>query len=180
MKDITTVKKSTMSKTKINLTLDVALFLVFLVVYQEKATGEVVHEWLGVGLAAVIIVHILLHWQWVVSITQRFFQKIKSEPRINYILNAGLFVCFTTIIFSGLMISRSVLPFFGLEAADSGFWKMLHVTSAEASLWLVALHVALHWRWVVDATKRYGVAPVSQYFGRKGSQPKPHSAYSKS
>lgn len=179
MKNLTTVKKSTMSKTKINLILDSALFLIFLVVYQEKATGEVVHEWLGVGIAAVIIIHILLHWQWVVSITRRFFQKIKSESRINYILNAGLFVCVTTIIFSGLMISRSVLPLFGLEAADTAFWKMLHITAADVSLWLVGLHVALHWRWIADATKRYVVVPVGQYFGRKEGRLKPRSAYTK-
>lgn len=179
MKNEITIKKSTMSKTKINLILDSALFLIFLVVYQQKATGQVVHEWLGVGIAAVIIVHILLHWQWVVSITQRFFQQIKREPRIKYILNAGLFICFTTIIFSGLMISRSVLPFFGLAAADTSFWKMLHVTAANASLGLTALHVGLHWRWIVDAMKRYMVAPLGQYFGRKGRQLKPYSAYSK-
>ncbi|MFN8458750.1 MAG: DUF4405 domain-containing protein [Anaerolineae bacterium] len=175
MKDKTTIKKSTMSKTKINLGVDMALFLVFLVVYQAKATGEAAHEWLGVGLAAAFIIHILLHWEWVIVITRRFFQKIKSEPRINYLLNAGLFICFTTIIFSGLMISRSVLPFFGLEAADTPFWKMLHLTAADISLWLVALHVALHWRWIVEAVKRYGVRPARQYFSRKDGQTQPHS-----
>ncbi|MCB0163928.1 MAG: DUF4405 domain-containing protein [Anaerolineae bacterium] len=179
MESITTIKKSITSKTKVNLILDSILLLIFLVVYQEKATGEVIHEWLGVGIAVAIIIHILLHWQWVVSITQRFFQKIKTEPRINYILNAGLFVCFTTIVFSGLMISRSVLPFFGLEGADSSFWKMLHVTAAEVSLWLVALHVALHWRWILDAIKRYIVTPVSQYFGRPKNQLKPKPVHSK-
>lgn len=179
MKNKTSIKKSTISKTKMNLILDIALFLVFLVVYQAKATGETVHEWLGVGIAAVIIIHILLHWQWVVSITQRFFQKIKSEPRLNYILNVGLFVCFTTIIFSGLMISHSVLPFFGLEAPNNSIWKMLHTTSADLSLWITGLHVALHWSWIVKATKRYVVSPVGQYFGYTIGQVKSNSVYSK-
>lgn len=175
MKNKTTIHKSTMSKTKINLGVDIALFLIFLVVYQAKATGQAVHEGLGVGIAAAFIIHILLHWQWVVTITRRFFQEVKTEPRINYLLNAGLFICFTTTIFSGLMISRSVLPFFGLEAANTSFWKMLHFTSAELSLWLLALPVALHWRWIVDAAKRYGVAPVKQFFSRSNGQVKPHS-----
>jgi hypothetical protein len=179
MENETTVKKSTISKTKINLILDITLFLVFLVVYQAKATGVAIHEWLGVGIAAAIIIHILLHWQWVVNISQRFFQKIQTEPRINYLLNAGLFICFTTIIFSGLMISRSVLPFFGLEAANTSFWKTLHFTAADVSLWLTALHVALHWRWVVDTVKRHVVSPVGQYFSRKSGQVKPQSALSK-
>ncbi|MEW5959989.1 MAG: DUF4405 domain-containing protein [Chloroflexota bacterium] len=176
MKDETTVKKSTMSKTKINLVLDSALFLVFLIVYQAKATGETVHEWLGVGIAAVIIIHILFHWPWVVNITQRFFQKIKTEPQINYMVNMAIFIGFTTAIFSGLMISRRVLPFFGLAAADSPFWKMLHSQASDVTLWLVALHIALHWQWLANAVKRYTLAPLGQYFGRKSGQVKPHSA----
>lgn len=176
MENETILKKSTMSKTKINLIVDSVLFLVFLVVYQAKATGDTIHEWLGVSIAVAIIVHILLHWSWVVTISQRFFQKIQTEPRINYVLNAGLFICFSTIIFSGLMISRSVLPFFGLEVADTSFWKTVHFTAADASLWLAALHVALHWRWVADTAKRYVLSPIAQYFSRKSGQVKSHSA----
>lgn len=164
-----------MSKTKINLMLDIALFLVFLVVYEAKATGEVVHEWLGVGIVAVILLHILLHWQWVVHITQRFFQKIESESRINYIVNMVIFISFTTIIFSGLMISRSVLPFFGLAAPDTPFWRMLHSLASDITLGLVALHIALHWQWLANALKRYGIAPVRAYFSHKSGQVKPHS-----
>jgi Kef-type K+ transport system membrane component KefB len=69
-----------MSKTKINLILDIALFLIFLAVYQAKATGDAVHEWLGVSIALAIIAHILLHWQWVVNISQRFFKRSKPNP----------------------------------------------------------------------------------------------------
>jgi hypothetical protein len=174
-----TVKKSAISRTKLNLLLDIALLLIFAVTYQAKATGLTLHEWLGVGIGAVIISHILLHWQWVVAITKKFFKKLTAEPRVNYVINAAIFVSFTTAIFSGLMISHSVLPFIGLEAADSGFWKMLHFTSADVTVWLSALHVALHWRWIVDAVKRYVVAPVGQRLGpkpRQSRQTKPHSA----
>jgi cytochrome b len=175
MENKTTLNKSILSKTKINLMLDIALFLVFLVVYEAKATGETVHEWLGVGMVVFIILHMLLHWQWVVHITQRFFQKIKTEPRINYMLNVGLFISFTTIIFSGLMISRSVLPFFGLATPDTPFWKMLHSLASDITLGLVALHIALHWQWLANAVKRYAIAPVRNYFGRKSRPVKPHS-----
>lgn len=170
-----TTKKSGISRTKLNLLLDIALFLIFAVTYQAKATGITLHEWLGVGIAAVLITHILLHWQWVVSITKQFFSKLKAEPRINYFVNLAIFASFTTAIFSGLMISHSVLPFFGLEAAGSGFWKMLHFTSADVTVWLAALHVALHWRWLVNAVKRYAINPVGQLLGYKPRQAKPQS-----
>ena len=90
----TTTKKSALNRTKLNLILDIALFLIFVVTYQAKATGTTLHEWLGVGIAAVIITHILLHWQWVVGITRQFFKKLKAEPRVNYIVNAAIFVSF--------------------------------------------------------------------------------------
>lgn len=176
MEHKTALNKSILSRTKTNLILDIALFLVFLVVYEAKTTGETVHEWLGVGLIAVIIIHILLHWQWVVSITRRFFQRIRTEPRINYIVNMAIFISFTTIIFSGLMMSHSVLPFFGLAAPDTPFWKMLHSQASDITLGLVALHIALHWQWLANAVKRYGIAPVRAYFSRNSNQVKPHSA----
>ena len=155
-------KETTTSKTKTKLILDTALFLIFLVVFQEKATGETWHEWLGVGITAVIVTHILLNWQWIVSVSKRFFQKLKAEPRINYFVNLGIFIGFTTIIFSGLMMSRSVLPFFGLEASSSHFWETLHASASDIIVWLTALHVALHWRWIVNAVKRYVIAPIGQ------------------
>ena len=67
MEDQITVKKSAISRTKLNLLLDIALLLIFAVTYQAKATGITLHEWLGVGIGAVIVTHILLHWQWVPS-----------------------------------------------------------------------------------------------------------------
>jgi hypothetical protein len=54
--------------------------------------------------------------------------------------------------------------------AGSGFWKMLHKTSAEVTVWLTALHVALHWRWLVNAVKHYVVIPLGQLLGRTPRQ----------
>jgi cytochrome b len=179
MKKQTTTKKLAISNTKIKLILDISLFLIFLVVYQEKATGITWHEWLGVGITAVIITHVLLNWQWIVSVSKRFFRKLKAEPRINYIVNLGIFIGFTTIIFSGLMMSRSVLPFLGLEASSSHFWETLHKTASDIVVWLTALHVALHWRWIVNAVKRYVIAPVGQRI-RPSGQPKPKAGLTSS
>lgn len=149
-----------MSKTALNLLLDIGLLLALFLVYEVNVTGEAVHEWLGMGLAGVMIVHILLHWQWVVTVSQRFFSRLKAEPRVQYLLNLGIFIGFTTIIFSGLMISHSVLPIFGLQGSNSWFWKWLHFQSADVTFLLAALHVALHWQWVVNAVKRYLISPV--------------------
>ncbi len=96
-------------KTKTNLLVDILIFIVFLIVYEEKATRTAIHEWLGIALGLFFVVHIILHWKWIGVNTKLFLQRMRAESRINYVLDILLFIGFTTIIFSGIMISESVL-----------------------------------------------------------------------
>ncbi|MBK8988346.1 MAG: DUF4405 domain-containing protein [Chloroflexi bacterium] len=144
-----------MSATKQNLWVNLAIVSGFLVALQPHLTGMAIHEWLSLALAGAFLTHILLHWRWVYQTTRRFFSKLARQSRINFILNLVLLTAFTLIIFSGLMISEEVLPFLGLQGTHGGGWKWLHTTSADAVVWLVGLHIALHWKWIVSASKKY-------------------------
>jgi len=158
----------------VNLLLDIVLLLIFLFVYEQKATGNIVHEWLGAAIAVILITHVLLHWQWAVSFTKKIFQKIGAEPRINYILDAAIFINFTTILFSGLMMSKVLLPIIGLESSVSPFWKSLHSVSTDIILLLAAIHIGLHWNWIINNFKQL-LTPVEGYYKCEAntSAPKP-------
>lgn len=149
------------NKWKINMLVDVIFLIAFLIVIEEKGIGPVIHEWLGIAIVGVILIHVLIHWDWVVCVTKRFFSKLKAEPRINYLVDLGILISFTTIIFSGLMMSESVLPAFGVYAARSNLWKFLHVQSTDLTVILTGLHVALHYKWVVNVFKRIVGLPAS-------------------
>ena len=149
------------NRNKTNLIVDMAIFSAFLVAMAPRFSGLAIHEWLGISFGAAIITHLLLHWQWIVEITKRFFGKVQPSARINYILNALLFIDVTVIIFTGLMISQSALPALGITVASSGAWRGIHGTAADLSLLLTGLHVALHWQWIVNMTKRFILAPLS-------------------
>jgi cytochrome b len=149
------------NRNKTNLIVDIAIFLAFLVAMAPHFSGMALHEWLGIAFGAAIITHLLLHWQWLVEVTKRFFSKTQWSARINYILNALLFIDITLIIFSGLMISEVALPFVGIQLAQSGSWRGLHGTAANLFLVLVGLHVALHWQWIVNMFKRFVLTPLA-------------------
>ncbi|HEX9018334.1 MAG TPA: DUF4405 domain-containing protein [Anaerolineaceae bacterium] len=149
---------------KTNLFVDFGIFAAFLVVAEPGLTGLPIHEWLGVAFAAAIIIHLLLHWKWVVSITTNFFKKLFHESRLQYVVDAVLFVSMTAVIFSGLLISRNVMSVFGLQLAENHAWRAVHVLSANTTVAMVALHTALHWKWVVNMTRRYLVSPVASLF----------------
>ena len=142
------------NRNTVNLIVDSAIFIAFLVAMAPRFSGLAIHEWLGIAFGAAIITHLLLHWQWLVEITKRFFGKAQWSARINYILNMLLFVDITIIIFTGLMISETALPQLGITLARSGGWRMLHTLSANLFVALVGLHIALHWHWIVTMVKR--------------------------
>ena len=149
-----------MGSTVRNLLVDTTIFVGFLLATAPRATGQTIHEWLGIAFGVGIITHLLLHWKWIVNVVRRFFSKLPGQVRINSILNSLLFVAVTLIIFSGIMISKVVLSTFGLSGSQDAIWRWLHTNATNAALIIVALHVALHWKWIVGALKRYFWQPL--------------------
>jgi cytochrome b len=142
------------NRNTVNLFVDITIFLAFLVAMAPHFSGMAVHEWLGISFGAAIVTHLLLHWQWLVEVTKRFFSKAQWSARINYMLNALLFIDVTTIIFTGLMISKSALPALGITLSTGGAWRSIHGFSADLFMVLIGLHVALHWQWIFNSVKR--------------------------
>ena len=147
--------------TKVNLFLDVALFAVFLLALDPRLTGIAIHEWLGVAGAAAVVVHLLLHWEWIAGVTRRFLGRTSGTARLNYVVDALFFIDLVVISLSGVMVSQALLPLVGLAAPGGTFWLVTHSLSADLVVLLVAVHAALHWKWIVNAVRRYVLRPVA-------------------
>lgn len=148
------------SPVKVNYLVDLAIFIAFLLALDPRSTGMAIHEWLGLAFGASIVTHLLLHWKWLVASTRRLFGKLPWSTRVNYVLNALLFVAMTIIILSGIMMSEVALPALGIQLQGGGAWHPLHALASDAALYLLALHVALHWKWILGTTKRYVTGPL--------------------
>jgi hypothetical protein len=146
--------KEIMMKSKKFFIIDAAILLGFLAAEQPHMTGISIHEWLSVALAGTLIVHLLLHWKWIVGVAATFFKKLWNKSRLQFILDGLLLVDFGAIMTSGLMMSRSFLPALGIQVANSQSARMLHSFSASAAILLVVVHVVLNWKWIVNTTKR--------------------------
>jgi hypothetical protein len=145
---------------KTNLIVDSLILIAFLVAFEPALTGIAIHEWLSLAFGATLILHILLHWKWVVQVTLKFFRMLFHSSRFNYLVNAALFIAFVLVMLSGLLISESILPTLGIRLTGSPTWRFLHSSSADAVVFLVGLHFALHWKWIVNTIKRYVVKPL--------------------
>ncbi|MFT3890157.1 MAG: DUF4405 domain-containing protein [Anaerolineales bacterium] len=144
---------------KLNFWIDVAVFLGFMVAMEPRSTGLTIHEWFTVAAVGTLIVHFVLHWDWFIRLTSHFKAKLFHSSRLNYLIAVLIFLSFTAIMVSGLMISEHFVPALGLHPQARRGWKSIHELAANLSLVLVAVHIALRWEWVKAAFIRLIVTP---------------------
>jgi hypothetical protein len=145
---MTTRGRTSLHRTRRNLLLDTVLLTACLLVLSPRLTGMTIHEWLSASLGLAILIHLLWHWEWIVAVLRRMFSRMAASARLSLVLNLVLFIAFTVSLFTGLMISRVLLPALGLEAQRGGTWRILHTQSSDLVLILLGLHLALHWKWI--------------------------------
>ena len=150
-----------MKTLKTNFWLDVLIFAGALAALQPRLTGMAIHEWLALAAGITLILHVVLHWDWIVGISRTFFKNLLHGSRLNYVVDAALFAAFTLAMTSGLLISRVIVPTLGLQLISSRSWAQLHNLSANLSLFLLALHFALHWSWIKNTFHRLLIAPFA-------------------
>jgi hypothetical protein len=123
---------------------DCSMLLAVVLLQVWQLTGVPIHEWLAVALLAAIVAHLLVHWSWVETRGRRIRLPGTTRTRINFGLNALLFISMTIAMVTGFAISKVIMP---LHLAPAEFlkWHDLHETSSRVALGCVALHLALNW-----------------------------------
>ena len=129
--------------------LDVVMTIVFLALMVPKLTGLSLHEWAGLGICLAFVLHIVLNWSWVACVTRKFFSKLPARSRLNYILDALILIGFVLIVLSGMAIAKTI-DFSWLNLPGTRFfWRGLHTSASLMTFLAVAMHVGLHWNWVL-------------------------------
>ena len=142
-------------RTKFLFWLDLCLLVVVALLQTPRATSLAGHEWLGMAFAALVTVHLLVNWRWIVDTLRRIVTPGSRRTRTNALLNGTLFIFMALTVFSGLAISEVVLPLAGLEPSILRAWRQLHSLFATLSLVIVGLHLALNWNWVTAVVRKH-------------------------
>jgi cytochrome b561 len=143
-----------MSRTAFALWLDVLLLLLFLLIQSPRITGVAAHEWLGIAIAVPLVIHMLLSWHWIISKARRLFANGSVRTRINYAINLVLFIVMVAVIVSGVLVSRVVLPWAGIQTIYDADWFELHDSASNVLFVAIGLHLAMNWGWVLAAMRR--------------------------
>jgi hypothetical protein len=152
---VTASRRRILARTRLDFWLDALLLVAYTLAYSLGFTGIASHEWLGIGLGLVLLIHLTLHWDWVIRTTLNLFTR-GGRNRFIWLVNLLLLLSMTLCIASGILISEVALPELGITIRASSFWRQMHDTTATVTLILVPIHAALDWRWIVGVARRFG------------------------
>jgi len=143
------------SITQIKLYLDIFLLISFILANIPQATGIPFHEWIGFFFVIPLMAHILLDWQWVVNTTNRLFGKLPGEVRFNHFWDLLIFAMMVLVVLTGTVVSESALPSMGIHITIDPFWATMHDLTANLLMIFIGVHLAMHWKWIVNSFNRY-------------------------
>ncbi|MFB3165396.1 DUF4405 domain-containing protein [Neobacillus sp. 179-J 1A1 HS] len=139
--------------TYIKVAIDILMAVTFVLFFNKQVLGGLTfHEIAGLAIAAVFFTHVLLNWQWVKKVTVKLFdRKLPFKTKFGYVLNLLLLVTMGFIIISGIFISRVIFP--NINIGNERWFQVTHISISFLVLILVAVHVGLHWKWIVNVFK---------------------------
>ncbi len=136
-----------------------------IILFSRHTWGDL-HTWSSLIMTAVAVVHIAIHWKWIVGTTRRIFKAIvrRSETlgtRLlwNIFLDAMIGLSFIICAISGvyfLFVDKTSTTIFLFSRT---VWDLLHTWSGITMSMAAILHFTLHWKWIVNVTKKMFSTP---------------------
>ncbi len=139
------------NKQKTNWIIDAVLAIGFWLCFFLDLTGLSLHQWLGIAVGALAGYHTLAHWDWVTSVTRRFWGRASRRARLFYLIDASMLLGLSLIVVSGMVIST----WLALSLDNYAAWKNFHIIASIATLLVMVLKLTLHWRWIALVARRY-------------------------
>lgn len=130
---------------------DFSMAVVLLLLMTYELVGQAVHEWLGVGVFLLVILHHIWNKKWILNIFKRTYTLFS-------ILQTSLVVCiFITMVgsmLSGMILSRHVFTFLPITEGRY-FARNLHMVFAYWGFVFLSIHLGIHWSMMMGLAKKY-------------------------
>jgi hypothetical protein len=127
-----------------------------------RETWDDLHTWGGIVMITVVIIHLIVHWSWVVSMARRMWNELTNKSksmstnsRLNLSLNIVVAVSFIFTAISGVYFlfvpgdRHTPDPMFLVSRTA---WDLMHTWAGVILIIAVLAHIAIHWKWVTKVS----------------------------
>ncbi len=146
------------------LAVDMGMTVALLLLMAYELVGQAAHEWIGIGMFVLFIIHHILNGSWSGSLLKGKYHPVR-------IMQTGLVLLILCVMaglmISGTILSRHALAFLPIKGRRS-FARNLHMVSAYWGFILMAAHLGFHWNMMMGMAKKLFPKPsaVRKWAGR--------------
>ena len=141
-------------KRLLKISVDLLMTALLLLLLSYSLVGEAAHEWLGVGIFLLYLLHHVLNKNWFKALFRGKYPPIRI---LQTAVDLLVLLCMTGSMISGILLSRYV---FRLDIHRfSAALQTIHLLSAYWGFALLSLHLGLHWGGIMSMAKRLAKKP---------------------
>ena len=120
--------------------IDILLGIGLLLLMSYQVVGEAGHEWTGISMTLLMILHQILNRKWYTTL---FKGKVTPIRIVQTLINAALVICFVMTAVCGINMSVHAVPFLS-EFMRASLGRRLHLTLSHWCFVLMGMHLGLH------------------------------------
>lgn len=130
-----------MKKQSVKIIVDVIMTVLLLLLMAFELIGRTAHEWFGVGMFVMFVIHHILNRRWTAHLLKGKYTPVRVFQTILVVL---VLLCILSSMVSGIVLSRHVFAFLPIEGGRS--WaRVLHMIGAYWGFVFMSLHLGVHW-----------------------------------
>ncbi|MDO4582188.1 MAG: DUF4405 domain-containing protein [Bacillota bacterium] len=127
-------------KLKIQIVIDFVMTALLPVLMAYALVGEALHEWAGVAMFVLFLLHHGLNWKWHKNLFRGRYTAVRS---LGTIINVLIFLLMLALMVSGVVMSRYVFDFLPIEGGIS--WaRIVHLAAPYWCYILISMHLGFH------------------------------------
>lgn len=130
---------------------DIGMTVLLLLLMTYELIGQAVHEWLGVGMFALLVLHHVLNKAWGQNVLKGRYSAIRI---LQTVLVIGVLSTMMGSMISGVILSHHVFSFLSIRGGRS-FARSLHMVCAYGGFVLMSLHLEFHWVVMMGIIKKH-------------------------
>lgn len=125
---------------RIKRVVDIIMSLVLIPLMAYQVTGEATHEWLGISMVTLVIIHQVLNRKWYESLFKGSYKPFRI---LSTLINVLLLISFALTAISGVSMSNHAVPFlYNLINVNTA--RIMHLAFSYWSFIFMGLHIGMH------------------------------------
>ena len=129
---------------------DIGMTVALLMLMAYSLIGEEAHEWIGMSMFVLFIVHHILNIQWCKNL---FKGKYTVFLTVQTLLVVMMLCCMSGSMVSGIVLSRHVFAALPIEGGSS--WaRTIHMLCGYWGFVIMSLHLGFHWNMMMGMGRK--------------------------